>query len=82
MIGNLITFPVTGPFRFAMWVIRTVSEHAEAELYDPGKVRKELAELELRYDVGELSEADYELQEDELMQRLKESLSRLEASGK
>lgn len=82
MISNLITFPVTGPFRFAMWVIRTVAEHAEAELYDPGKIRKELAELELRFDAGELSETEYEQFEEELMHRFKESLSISKVSEK
>jgi hypothetical protein len=82
MISDLITLPVTGPFRFAMWVIRTVAGQAEAELYDEGKIRKELAGLELRYDMGELSEADYEQLEEALMERLRESRKRAEALGR
>jgi hypothetical protein len=84
MISDLITLPVTGPFRFAMWVIRTIAEQAEAELYDEGRIRKELAELELRYDMGELdlSAADYERLEENLMERLRESRKRAEALGK
>jgi hypothetical protein len=82
MISDLITLPVTGPFRFAMWIIRTVAEQAEAELYDEGKIRWELAELELRYDMGELSAADYERLEEDLMERLRESRRRTEALGR
>lgn len=79
MITDLLMFPVTGPCRMAMWVIRTIAERAEAELYDEDKIRKELADLALRYDLGELSEADYERLEEELLERLRESRKRAEA---
>jgi hypothetical protein len=76
MLTNIITFPVTGPFSLAMWLIRTVAERAEAELYDEGKIRKELAELEMRSELGEIDEEEYERLEEELMVRLRESRRR------
>jgi hypothetical protein len=76
MLTNIVTFPVTGPFKLAMWLIRTVAERAEAELYDEGKIRKELAELEMRSEMGEISEEQYEQLEEQLMVRLRESRKR------
>lgn len=76
MLSNIVTFPITGPFNLAMWLIRTIAERAEAELYDEGNIRKELAELEMRSEMGELSEEQYEMLEEELMVRLRESRRR------
>lgn len=66
----------------AMWILRTIAERAEAELYDEGKIRKDLAELESRFDMGEISEADYERLEEDMMERLRESRRRAEAMSK
>jgi hypothetical protein len=76
MLTNIVTFPVTGPFSLAMWLIRTVAERAEAELFDEGKIRKELAELEMRSEMGEITEDQYEQLEEGLMARLRESRKR------
>ena len=72
MLTNIITFPVTGPFSLAMWVIRTIAERAEAELYDEAKIRRDLAALEMRSELGEIGEEDYERLEEQLMVRLRE----------
>jgi hypothetical protein len=82
MLTRIITFPVSGPLSFALWIIRTIAERAEAELYDEGKIRKDLAELESRFDAGEISEVEYEQLEEQLMERLRESRRRAEALSK
>jgi hypothetical protein len=76
MLGNIVTFPVTGPFSLAMWLIRTIAQRAEEELYDEGKIRKDLAQLEMRSEMGEIDEDEYERLEEELMVRLRESRRR------
>ena len=76
MLINIVTFPVSGPCKLAMWLVRTIAERAEAELYDPARIRKELAELEMRSELGEIGEDDYERLEEELMARLRESRKR------
>ena len=76
MIGRLLSFPVTGPISLTLWLARTIAERAEAELYDEGKIRRELAELEMRSDLGEITEDDYERLEENLMARLRESRKR------
>jgi hypothetical protein len=82
MLGRVLSFPLTGPFNMTMWLVRTLAERAEAELYDEGKIRKDLATLELSYDMGEIGEEDFHQAEDDLMERLKESRKRAEAQSR
>jgi len=48
-----------------------VAEQAEKELYDEDKVRGQLMELEVRYDLGEISEEEYMAAEEALLERLR-----------
>jgi len=82
MLTELLSLPLTGPVRMSMWLLRTIAERAEAELYDEGKIRRDLSSLELRYDMGEIAEEDYQKAEDELMERLRESRRRAEAMSR
>ncbi len=82
MLTGLLSLPVTGPLRMSLWLLRTLAERADAELYDEGKIRNDLAALELRYDMGEISEEDYQNAEDDLMNRLRESRRRAEAMSR
>jgi hypothetical protein len=82
MLTELLSLPVTGPVRMSMWLLRTIAERADAELYDEGKIRKDLASLELRYDMGEINQEDFQKAEDDLMERLRESRRRAEAMSR
>lgn len=82
MLTDLLALPVSGPLRLTMWIVRTLAERAEAELYDEGKIRKDLAQLEMRFEAGEIDEATFEQLEEELMARLRESRKRAEAMSK
>ena len=48
-----------------------MAEQAEKELYDEDKVRGQLMELEVRYDLGEISEEEYMAAEEALLERLR-----------
>ena len=48
-----------------------MTEQAEKELYDEDKVRGQLMELEVRYDLGEISEEEYMAAEEALLERLR-----------
>ena len=71
MLGRILTAPVLGPLRGVLWVARMIDDQARAELYDEDKIRGDLAELELQLDLGEIELADFEAQEEVLLQRLK-----------
>jgi Gas vesicle protein G len=78
MLTQVLSYPLTGPLRMSMWLLRTIAERADAELYDEGKIRKDLVNLELSLDMGEIAEEDYQKAEDDLMERLRESRRRAE----
>ncbi len=72
MILDLLTLPVTGPINGTIWIAEKLLEQAENEMYDEGKVRAKLMELETLLDLGDISEETYMAAEDELLQRLRE----------
>ena len=71
LLMDLIALPVTGPIKGVMWIAQKLVEQAEKELYDSGAIRAQLMELELRYDLGEISEEEYLTAEEELLVRLR-----------
>lgn len=71
LLFDLLTLPVLGPVRGVIWIAEKVSAQAEKELYDEEAVRGQLMELELRYELGEISEEEYLAAEEALLQRLR-----------
>lgn len=67
---DVLTFPVLGPIRGVIWVAEKIAEEADKELYDEDAVQGQLMELELRYDLGEISEEEYDEAEKLLLERL------------
>jgi hypothetical protein len=72
ILSKILAFPLTGPIDGTMWLAEKLLEQVEAEIYDEGKVKGALMELETRLDLGEIDEAAYLEAEDELLQRLRE----------
>ena len=71
-LASALAAPVLGPLRGLLWLARTIQDQVKAELYDEGKIRGELTELELALDLKQIDLADYEVREEELLQRLRE----------
>jgi uncharacterized membrane protein len=69
LISEVLLLPFA-PVRGSGWVIRQVLQEAERIYYDPATVRTELARLEERLEVGEITEEEFSRQEDELLDRL------------
>jgi Gas vesicle protein G len=69
LITGLLTLPIA-PVRGVAWVTEKVAEEADAELYDEGKIMRELAELDGARERGEIDEELYEAYVDELLDRL------------
>jgi len=67
---DLLTLPVLGGPRMVHWVAKKVTEEAEREVLDEDKVRGQLLELQVRYDLGEITEEEYDEQESVLVERL------------
>jgi hypothetical protein len=67
---DLLTLPVLGAPRMVHWLAKKVTEEAERELLDEDRVRAQLLELQVRYDLGEVSEEKYAEVESVLVERL------------
>ncbi|POX50853.1 gas vesicle protein [Streptomyces sp. Ru71] len=72
LLGEVFLLPFA-PVRGSAWVIRQVLQEAERIYYDPATVRSELARLEERLEAGEITEEEFDRQEDELLDRLETS---------
>jgi len=58
------------PCKLVHWVGRKLYEHAEEELTDESKVRQQLLELQMRFELDDITEDEYQEGEDVLMRRL------------
>lgn len=76
LLRKLLTAPVSAPLSGALWVTSKVTEAAEAELYDPARIRQQLDRLEQAVEAGEISEESYDAAEELLMARLAEAAAR------
>jgi Gas vesicle protein G len=72
LLMKLLTLPVTGPIDGTLWLANKLLEQAEGEIYDEGKVRAALMELEMRLELNEIDEATYMEGEEQLLERLRE----------
>lgn len=72
LLSKILLFPITGPLDGTLWIADKLLEQAEGEIYDEGKVRAQMMELELRLDLGEIDEESYFEAEEFLLGRLRE----------
>jgi hypothetical protein len=80
VLGSIVTAPILGPFKGLMWLVETLAAHAESELYDEDNIRKGLAALEERFELGEITEEEFETAETALLERLNEARRMKEGS--
>ncbi|MFF0750728.1 gas vesicle protein GvpG [Streptomyces sp. NPDC004267] len=71
MLAKLLTAPLL-PVRLVTWAAERVLDQANEEYYDPGPVYAALADLERSLLDGEIDQATFDSQEDELLDRLDE----------
>lgn len=80
LLGGIVSAPVVGPIKGVLWIVRTLAEHAERELYDEDNIRRDLAALEQRYELGSITAEQYESAETELLERLNQARRMKEGS--
>lgn len=66
LIDDLLLLPFKGLFG----IFRKIQEMAERELSDEGYMRERLMELQLKFELDEISEEEYTRQEKGIMARL------------
>jgi hypothetical protein len=64
------------PVRGTTWVAEQLAEEAERQLYDENRIKRELLQLELDEEEGQISEAERRNKESELLERLQVARAR------
>jgi hypothetical protein len=72
LITGLATLPLA-PVRGVIWVAEVLTEHAEAQLYDPARIAAEMQEIADLLAAGEIDEDEAAAREEELLARLPRS---------
>jgi len=58
------------PLKGIIWVAEKIQESAEKELLDEEQVKRDLTELYMRLETGQITEEEFTTQEEELVERL------------
>lgn len=66
LIDDILLAPLKG----AIWVGKKINEIIEKELSDEGSIKERLMELQLKFELDEINEEEYNKQEKELLARL------------
>lgn len=66
----LVDSILLAPLKGVVWMGQKLSDMAENELSDKGRIKEELMRLQLQFELDELSEEEYNKKESELLDRL------------
>ncbi len=72
MFLDILLAPITAPLSGITWIAGKVLEQATAELNQKENLAKRLRALQLAFDMGEMSEAEFDLQEEALLLAIQE----------
>ena len=72
LLTHLLLWPVTGPVAGIRWTLNKVQRVVEEELVDDTSVKQELMELNMRLELGDITDDQYAVEEAALMRRLRE----------
>jgi len=67
--------PVAG----VVWVADRLADEAERQLTDDAPIRGQLADLAEAHDRGEISDADYDVIEEQLLRQMQQTMRRLDS---
>ncbi|MBU7582148.1 MAG: gas vesicle protein GvpG [Nostoc sp. TH1S01] len=70
MLGKILLLPVMGPINGLMWIGEQIQERTNTEFDAQENLHKQLLSLQLKFDMGEISEEEFEIQEEELLLRI------------
>jgi hypothetical protein len=70
MLLKLLTLPVLGPIEGVIWIGEQIQERVDAEIDDRDNLQKQLLSLQLAFDLGDISEEEFEVQEEELLMKI------------
>ncbi len=78
LIDDIVMAPLKGVFS----LVKVIHDKVEEELYNPEKIQEDLMKLQLRFEMDEISEEEYDELEEELLGRLAESKKRAKMNAR
>lgn len=69
LIDDILMAPIKG----LVFLAKNINEQANIELYSPSRIKEELMALQLRFEMDQITEEEYDRQEAELLERLEQS---------
>ncbi|NMF82734.1 gas vesicle protein GvpG [Nodosilinea sp. P-1105] len=67
MLLKLLFAPVLGPVEGVSWIADKILEQADVATNDMESLQKQLLTLQMSFDMGDVSEEDFEAQEEEIL---------------
>jgi hypothetical protein len=78
LLDDLLLLPITGPIAGFRWVMGTIQKMADEELMNDQPWKERLIELQMRLELGEISEEEYVVEEAIVFQALRDIRARRE----
>ncbi|MBN3875783.1 MAG: gas vesicle protein GvpG [Nostoc sp.] len=70
MLGKILLLPVMGPISGLMWIGEQIQERTNTEFDAQENLHKQLLSLQLKFDMGDFSEEEFDAQEEELLLKI------------
>jgi Gas vesicle protein G len=80
LISGLLTLPLA-PVRGVVWLGGQLEREARRQWSDPAAVRQQLAELDVAFAAGEITETERDERQDELVARLLSAQASAQSGG-
>jgi len=73
ILGKILAASVTGPVKMGMKLLETIRDEADKELHpDESQIKEKLIALQTLLESGQISEHEYDVQEEKLIERWRE----------
>lgn len=79
LLDDLLLLPIKGPIAGFRWVMSTIQKMADEELMNDQPWKERLIELQMRLELGEITEEEYVAEEAVVFQALRDIRARREA---
>ncbi|MEH1767091.1 MAG: gas vesicle protein GvpG [Nostoc sp.] len=70
MLGKILLLPLMGPISGLVWIGEQIQERTNTEFDDQENLHKQLLSLQLKFDMGDFSEEEFDAQEEELLLKI------------
>ena len=78
LLDDILLFPLKAPVSGFRWIMKQIQTMANEELLNDQPWKERLIELQMRLELGEISEEDYAVEEAQVFQALRDIRARKE----